>query len=450
LLDGFTNKNSTGEKRSMKQHAPLCVSILAFFFLAAMSAFAGVTVSSPGNGSTVGTSINFVASATTSCSSGVASMGIYPTPYWLDYVVDGGSLNTSISLNPGYYNVVVEEWDNCGGASTSTVAINVTNESGVHVTSPANNSTTGTSVNFAATATTTCSLGVASMGIYPTPYWLDYVVNGASLNTNLTLNPGTYNVVVEEWDKCGGAATTPVTITVNSENSFSNLQASGGWQGYAQQPPTYADCTTCTPSGPGTTWAMYQGIKNPSLSGDATQFNIGGNMDYSDVLWNNHLIGDGSSQGMPDTNHTLVPTLTSFTYDVYFYSSNLDVAQALEFDVNQFFNGMGFTWGHECRIMGGNEWDTWDNATSKWIPTGVPCYPLENQWNHLTIQVSRTSNNQLLYQSITLNGSTATLNVTSPPYSVPGWYGVTVNYQMDGDYQQSAYTVYVDKLTFTY
>jgi hypothetical protein len=434
----------------MKKHVPLCVSIFAFFFLAAMPAFAGVTVSSPGNGSTVGTSINFVASATTSCSKGIASMGIYPTPYWLDYVVDGANLNTSISLNPGQYNVVVEEWDNCGGASTSTVAIHVTNESGVHVTSPANNSTVGASVNFAATATTTCSLGIASMGIYTAPYQLAYTVGGASLNTNLTLSPGTYNAVVEEWDKCGGAATAPVTITVSSANTFSNLQASGSWEGYAQQPPTYQDCTSCTPSGPGTTWAMYQGIKDPSLSGDATQFNIGGDMDYSDVLWNNHLIGDGSSQGMPDTNHTLVPTLNSFTYDVYFYSGNLDTAQALEFDVNQFFNGMGFTWGHECRIMGGNEWDTWDNATSKWIPTGVACYPLENQWNHLTIRVSRTSNNQLLYQSITLNGSTATLNMTSAPFSAPGWYGITVNYQMDGDYQQSAYTVYLDKLTFTY
>jgi hypothetical protein len=72
------------------------------------------------------------------------------------------------------------------------------------------------------------------------------------------------------------------------------------------------------------------------------------------------------------------------------------------------------------------------------------------QWNHLTIQVQRTSSNQLLYQSITLNGSAAKLNKTSAPYSAPGWWGVTVNYQMDGNYEQQAYTVYLDKLTFTY
>jgi major membrane immunogen (membrane-anchored lipoprotein) len=379
-------------------------------------------------------------------------MGIYPAPYQLAYVSNGASLNTSLPFNAGSYNVVVEEWDNCGGASTAGVSITVkSGQSGVFVTSPANNSTVSSSVNFAATSTSSCSLGVASMGIYTAPGQLAYVVNGASLNTTLTLSAGTYNTTVEEWDKCGGAATAPVTIKVGSSgNTFSNLHSQGGWTGYAQQPPTYADCTTCVPSGPGTTWAMYQGIKSPALSGNATQFNIGGNMAYSDVLWNNHLIGDLSSQGLPDTNHTLVPTLHNFTYDVYFYGSQLGNSQALEFDLNQFFNGLGFTWGHECRIAGGNEWDIWDNVNMKWVPTGIACYPLENQWNHLTIQVQRTSNNQLLYQTITFNGVTSTLNKTYAPFSAPGWWGVTVNYQMDGNFAQWAYDVYVDKLNFTY
>jgi len=51
-----------------------------------------------------------------------------------------------------------------------------------HVTSPANNGTVGSPVNFTATATTSCPQGVASMGIYPSPGQLAYVVNGASMN----------------------------------------------------------------------------------------------------------------------------------------------------------------------------------------------------------------------------------------------------------------------------
>src|SRR5579871_5539179 len=435
----------------MKKHVFILMSIFVFAF-AAGPAFAGVTVQSPGNNTTVGTNVNFVATGSTSCSKGIGSMGIYPAPYQLAYTVSGSKLNTTLPLNPGTYNAVVEAWDNCGGASTATVQITVkTGGSAVYVTSASNNSTVSSPANFSATATTSCSLGVASMGIYTAPGQLAYVANGASLNTSLSLGAGTYHATVQEWDRCGGAATTPITITVNSSGqTFWNLHSSGGWTGYAQQPPSYGDCTNCTPSGPGTTWAMYQGVKSPTISGNSTQFNIGGNMDYTDVLWNNHLIGDLSSQGLPDTNHTLVPQYHNFTYDVYFFGNNLGASQALEFDINQFLDGMGFTWGHECRVAGGNEWDIWDDANYKWVPTGIACYPLENQWNHLVIQVQRTSNNQLLYQSITLNGDTHVLNWTYNTFPAPGWWGITINYQQDGNYNQSPYTVYLDKLNFTY
>jgi len=378
-------------------------------------------------------------------------MGIYPTPNWLVYVVDGASLNTNVSLNPGTYNAVVEEWDYCGGAKTATVTVTVKSGTSVNVTSPANNSTVGSPVNFVATATSSCSKGVASMGIYTAPNQLAYVADGASLNTSLTLAAGTYNTTVEEWDNCGGASTKPITITVSSSGkTMWNLHSSGGWKGYAQQPPNYGDCETCTPSGPETTWSRIQGIKSPTMSGSSTEFKIGGTEAYTDVLWLNHLIGDFSSQGLPDTNHTLVPTLHNFTYDVWFYSSNINESQALEFDINQFVDGLGFGWSHECRIKGGNEWDIWDNVHTKWVPTGIACNPLENAWNHLVIKVERTSGDKLLYQSITLNGKTSNLNWTYSPSSRPGWWGVTVNYQMDGNYKQTPYTVYLDEFDFTY
>jgi hypothetical protein len=238
-----------------------------------------------------------------------------------------------------------------------------------------------------------------------------------------------------------------ITVANSPASQFSNLQSSAGWGEAGQGPPDFVDCNPC---GPQITFSMEQGIASPSLSGSAAQFNIGGTGPYWDVLFNNHLIGDFSSQGMPDTNHTIVPTLHSFSYDVYFYGTDLALAQAVEFDLNQFFDNQGFIWGHECRIAGGNEWDIWDNINQHWVPTGVACYPNSNAWNHLTIQVQRTSNNQLLYQSITLNGVTSELNQTYNPGAAPGWYGVTANYQMDGNYEQSPYTVYLDNLTFTY
>jgi len=104
----------------MKKHALISTAIVVVL-IAATSAFAGVTVSSPTNGSTVGTTVNFVATASSSCSKGVASMGIYPSSNWLVYTVNGSSLNTNVNLNPGTYNAVVEAWDYCGGATTRTI-----------------------------------------------------------------------------------------------------------------------------------------------------------------------------------------------------------------------------------------------------------------------------------------------------------------------------------------
>jgi hypothetical protein len=128
------------------------------------------------------------------------------------------------------------------------------------------------------------------MEIYTAPYQLAYVTGGSNLNTNLSLNPGTYNTTVIEWDNCGGASVTPVMINVGGK-SFTNLQASGGWAATGQGPPDFVDCDPC---GTQITWAMYQGGNSPSLSGNATQYNIGGTGPYWDVLFNNHLVGDFS------------------------------------------------------------------------------------------------------------------------------------------------------------
>jgi Putative Ig domain/Immunoglobulin I-set domain len=234
----------------------------------------------------------------------------------------------------------------------------------------------------------------------------------------------------------------------NGGNSFSNLQRSGGWGQYGQGPPKFVDCSPSPCDG--IAFWMSKGIDSPSMSGNASEFNVGGSKPYSDALWNNHMIGPSSSQGMFDPNHTVVPGLHDFTYDVYFFGYELGLSEALEFDINQFFGNMGFIFGHECRIAAGNEWDVWNNQSAHWVPTGIPCHPKSNSWNHLTIKVQRTSDNQLIYQSITLNGVTNNLNWTFGHGSAPGWYGVTVNYQMDGNNRQDPYNVYLDDLTFSY
>ena len=426
---------------------------------------AGVNVNSPAHNSTVASPVRYSASSTTGCSKGVSAVGIYTADNVLAYTQNGSSLNTTLKLNPGTYNTTVQSWDHCGGTAKTPVTITVraaSTSSGVNVSAPANNSSVTSPVHFVASATTSCSKGVSAMGIYPAAGKLAYKVSGAKLDTNVSMGNGDHSVIVQEWDNCGGTSKTPVNLSVGTSSSgggsdlpsnaktFSNLQAASGWTGYALLPPNYPLCTWCSSSGPETTWSWKSGISSPSLSGNATKTTIGGKKIYSDAFWNNKLIGDFSTRGLHDDDRTLIPSLHNFVYDVWFYGDNLEVSEALEFDFNQFFDGKGFIWGHECRIKGGHEWDIWDNANEHWIKTGVPCHPVSGKWNHLVLRAQRTNDDKVLFKSIELNGQVANINHLEPQRGKPGWRGITLNYQIDGDNHQTPYTIYLDKFNFSY
>jgi hypothetical protein len=52
----------------------------------------------------------------------------------------------------------------------------------------------------------------------------------------------------------------------------------------------------------------------------------------------------------------------------------------------------------------------------------------------VTIQAQRGSDNSLLYESIELNGTPYAIKKTFPPgVCSSNWWGMTVNYQMDGN-----------------
>jgi phosphatidylinositol-3-phosphatase len=106
------------------------------------------------------------------------------------------------------------------------LALSVCASASVSVSSPATGTGVSSPIHFVAKATTKCSKGVYSMGIYTAPYVLSYKVKGASMNTYLPLKAGTYRTMVQEWDRCGGASKTPITITVGHSTSSSSAMPS--------------------------------------------------------------------------------------------------------------------------------------------------------------------------------------------------------------------------------
>ena len=126
------------------------------------------------------------------------------------------------------------------------------------------------------------------------------------------------------------------------------------------------------------------------------------------------------------------------------------ITQVLEFDISMYMNGAGMIWGTQCNHLGDGDWDIWDNVNNLWVSAGVPCQFVKG-WNHVTLNLQRESDNSLLYESIALNGSTYALNKTYPPgVADPSWWGVTANYQMDGNAAFAANTTYVDNFSVTY
>jgi hypothetical protein len=414
----------------------------------ATSAFAQVRVSQPQPGDTVATKTTFTASATTStCRRGVASMGVY-IDNQLAYLVNDKRLNATLSLPAGRHNAVVQAWDYCGGATKIPVPVTVGGQ-GVWITSPAAGDTVPWNATYTATATTTCAQGIDTLGLFVDDQ-LVYTVSGPEMNTQVNLVPGKHTTAVESWDNCGGVGVSKlVNVTVkDSGNTFKDIQAAQNWFSWAQIAPYYNDCDApCT----GVSFSMKQGARYPSRSGNATEWNLGGAQPYSDVLFANHLIGPFSSQGMPDKEQKMLPELHNFSYDADFFYSEDAPVQALEFDINWFIGPVGITWGTECRVAGGYTWDIWDNLNKRWVSTGLACHPNPNSWNHVTVNAQRGPNNEVIYQSIVLNGEVVNLKKTYPPFTVPqNWYGITVNYQMDGNQKQTAYNSYVDNFTLRY
>ena len=318
---------------------------------------------------------------------------------------------------------------------------------GVTVNSPSAGSSTPNPVHFVATATTSCSKGVSAVGIYDNDK-LVTVSQGSKMDTSVYLNSGSHtNTVVQSWDNCGAVAKTKISLNVSTASkTIYNLEQSKGWLGYGELPPVYDICSDCTPM---VQWGMKQNVTAPAATGVATRFDIGGDTPYSDALWVNHIVGDGSTQGLLDSQETLNSSIHHLTYDVYFYAPTLSPTYALEFDIGQYVGQRAYLYGTMCRVGGNQQWAVWDNPNAKWVSTGIHCDAVAGKWNHLTIQAHRNSSNQLVYESITLNNTVHTMNWVNN--SIPrNWHGIVVNFQLDGNSKQTDYSVYLNNLHITY
>jgi phospholipase C len=182
-------------------------------------AFAGVSVSSPANGATVTSPVHYVASATTStCSKGVASMGIYVNNK-LVYVVNKTTLNTQLSLATGSEHTVVEEWDHCGGASYTTINLTVKSASSAPTISISSNPQ---SITKGASSTLTVKAGNATQVIVSGSDGSMYTLSSSG-GTQLVSPTATTTYTADATGSVGSAsASTTVTVTTTGGSDSIN------------------------------------------------------------------------------------------------------------------------------------------------------------------------------------------------------------------------------------
>ena len=192
-------------------------SCFAVVLACATPAFAGVIVSTPTAGTTVPSPVHYVASAsTTTCSKGVAAMGVYVNNK-LIYTVNGTQLNTLVTMANGPEHTVVEEWDFCGGASFTTVDLTVGNPPAPTVSITANpvSITAGSSTVLTVAATNSTKVTIA--GSNGTTYTLP------TSGGKQTVTPTATTTYTAEVSGTGGSASATSTVTVVAASSVNSI-----------------------------------------------------------------------------------------------------------------------------------------------------------------------------------------------------------------------------------
>ncbi len=271
-----------------------------------------------------------------------------------------------------------------------------------------------------------------------------YFTFNNTLSAEIWMSTGQHTLEVMAEDNQGYISATLLNVTVSSQQSpfsVTGIQALPGWQSCsALFPPGSARAGQICAAGHGAaTSTMTENQSTPAMDGQSAKFSMGGpsascTTGYCNMLYFNPVAGGN------------VPT--QFTYDLYFYIDNPDAAQALEFDINQTFGGNRWVWGSECSFNGSGKWDIWNDVTG-WQPTFIDCTPFPaNTWIHLVWNVERLGN-QVHYISLTVGDQTYNVDTYYPNQSNWTLEEIDVAFQMDGNYEEEPYNVWLDQVKLT-
>ncbi len=203
--------------------------------------------------------------------------------------------------------------------------------------------------------------------------------------------------------------------------------------------PGWGSCTSCAGGeNDADVYWMAQYQTRPAKDRSSIEFYISATQPYSNALFWEKL-------GAQDW-------ATKFTWDFWVYVDQASLgAQALEYDMFQFVDGVEYMFGTQCNYAKGS-WEVWNQGAGTWIPSQLACQPFSPQvWHEVVWKMHRTSDGNMHFDSLTLDGILHTLNLVEPSGPLPmGWADdLGVQWQLDTASAPIAFHEWVDKVKLT-
>jgi hypothetical protein len=312
----------------------------------------------------------------------------------------------------------------------------------------------------AATVAGSFQLQASASSSYPITGWHAYL-DGANvysagstqtISTSLNAAQGTHLLVVRAWNSTGAYGDKTVQISVGSGSTSSSSTGSSTLTNALPVPPSTAkvfsnidqmmsgwgSCQSGACAGGSGSGSFWQAFNQTTPSMDGVSMEL-----FKDGVWGNALwwrkMGANNS-------------VTNFLWDFYVQldSASLSSAQALEYDAFQFVGGYNYMIGTECNYAAG-VWDTWSEASGKWLHTTVPCQKFSaGTWHHIQWYMNTNhSNHSYTYVTLVVDGKAYNVNQTQYAKNLGWGDNLGAQWQLDVNASGNGYHEWVDKATLT-
>jgi hypothetical protein len=313
----------------------------------------------------------------------------------------------------------------------------------VTVGSPGNGAAVSSPFTLSADASTCSSQPVAAMG-----YSLDNstdttIVNGTSVDRQVSSASGAHTLHVKAWGNQGASCVSDVAITVLTAQNSGSIVPSGATSVSSIESMQNWIAAYDNNSGVGSASGTMSIVSSPSQNGHARQFLT----KFSNSGGERYSVTFGDDE-----------TATNFFYDGWIYiGGSASQIGNLELDMNQTMsNGQTVIFGFQCDGYS-STWDYTKNGGSptrpsdQWVHTGAYCNPRTwavNVWHHVQVYYSRDNSGNITYHNVWFDGNQSNINATVNSAFALGWGPVLLtNFQVDGLGASGSPNVYLDNLT---